>query len=291
MRHSVLALIAFLLLHTSAFAAYPYDSVCQIMVKARSGFYNGGSASLVAVSDKQALLLTCGHVCVTSGSEVRILWPGTGEEMVGRVLKVGKGLDIAICICPRPKGLRPIPVAYPNVITSGVITNAGFPGVTGTLEWQQGKLLGINYSDIYYSCRPIPGMSGGCTFDQYGNQIGVIVAYGRDRGFSTSGKGMANFLADYMINHKVKQWSTGKVQEKEKLPPLPAESMIRAPKDYAEFQKILKEDYGVKQEPVAEGSGGAELKGAAMLEPAQKAGRQHIKKSRGFHRRIFRRRR
>ena len=293
MKRFLLVLAIFFSAYTGTFAAYPYDSVCEILVKARQG-YNGGSASLVAVSETQALLLTCEHVCEEAGKEVKILWPATGEKMVGRVLKVGRGLDIAICICPRPKDLRPIPVAYPNIITSGVITNAGFPGVTGTLEWQQGKLQGIDYDQIYYSCRPIPGMSGGATFDQYGNIIGVIVAYGREHGFSTSGKAMAIFLADYMINHKVVDWSPGKVQEEVLLDPPPAEDMIRAPKDYEEFHKIMEEDYEIKQQPIPQldtAADDTELKKAATLEVREKRVRKSATGRRSFRRRLFRRRR
>lgn len=297
MKRFLLVLAIFFSAYTGTFAAYPYDSVCQIAVKAMKG-YNCGSASLVAVSEKHALLLSCQHVCGKSGNEVQVLWPATGETCLGRVLKVGargfdgRHLDIAICICPRPKGLRPIPVAYPNSVTSGTLTNAGFPGCTGTLEWQQGTLNGIDYDQIYYSCRPIPGMSGGVTFDQWGNQVGVVVAYGRQYGFSTSGKAMAHFLADYMINHKVKKWSPGEVQEKVMLEAPPTEDMIRTPKDFEEFKEILAEDYKIIVEPMLEPAAeDTELKEAATLEVREKRVRKSVTGRRSFRRRLFRRRR
>ncbi len=188
-------------------AAYPYDSVCEILFDAGPD-YNGGSASLIAVSDTEALLLTCRHVAESVGGTVEIHWAATGEMSTGRVVAVGKRQDIALCICPRPKGLYPIPITLPSLETSGKITNAGFPGLTGTLEWQTGNLTKTGDSTISYDCRPIPGMSGGVTFDQYGNQIGIIIQYWRGGGVSSSGPDMFSFIRGY-LKTKEAVWLAG----------------------------------------------------------------------------------
>lgn len=199
-----------LIVPSFADAAYPYDSIAEILFDRGDEFneYNGGSASLIAVSDTEALLLTCSHVAEEVGGEIRVHWAATGEMSVGRVVATGGRQDIALCICPRPKGLYPIPLTLAGLYSSGRITNAGFPGLTGTLEWQTGELTAVRDSTIVYDCRPIPGMSGGVTFDQYGNQIGVIIQYGARGGVSSSGPDMFLFVRGYLQEHKA-VWLAG----------------------------------------------------------------------------------
>ena len=180
---------------SACFAAYPYDSVAELMVK-HGNHYNGGSGTLIAVSETQGLILTCKHVVEATGNTVKIHWSATGEISTGKVIKVGRNQDIALIVCPRPKGIRPVPVVLPITNRSGPITNAGYPGVKGVIEWQQGNIRSLTDTQLFYTCRPIPGMSGGATFDRHGNLVGVITHYQNNGGISSSGVEMIRFILD-----------------------------------------------------------------------------------------------
>lgn len=226
----------------TALAAYPYDSICEILVPEASG-YSGGSATLIAVSDTQALLLTAQHVVSRPGKSVKISWPATGAHSKGKVIRIApNGLDAALILCPRPDGLRPVPVAPIDPCKSEYIVNAGFPGITGTLEWQAGKVTDLTKVDLRYSCRPIPGMSGGCTFDQYGNLVGIIQYYSREGGGSTSGVAMLTFLRDYILENTV-AWEADYPQRETFLEQGTPESQIVAPSAWNEFIVYLYEEY------------------------------------------------
>lgn len=235
MRQFFLSIAITLTLVVNLFAAYPYDSVAEITTPHRGG-HNGGSCTLIAVSETKALVLSCQHVVLAAGKPVEISWRATGEVTQGTVIAVGaNGLDIALCITDRPKDLRPVPLARANKDSSGVITNAGYPGLTGTLEWQQGDIQEIDDDELYYSCRPIPGMSGGATFDKYGNLIGVIVAYTMDGGISTSGADMTAFLQPY-VNGKTSAWVIEPLIFPDLIVEAPSETKIDAPQDFRAFE-------------------------------------------------------
>lgn len=231
---AIIAVIAIVALSAAySCAAYPYDSICEILVE--SGTYpngdiryNGGTASLVAVAEDQALLLTCKHVAIWPGKAVLINWAATGEEGLGKVIAVGRNQDIAMVICPRPKGLRPIPIARASKVESGRITNVGFPGVTGSLEWQTGLIKEVTRFELIYNCRPIPGMSGGVTFDQFGNQIGVITFYHKFRpsGGSSSGPEMIKFIKSVQRRYQPRVPVVWEPKPKKSDTPLPIASPI-----------------------------------------------------------------
>jgi len=233
-----LATIALLLLPTNLLAAYPYDSVAEVLVES-GNHYNGGSATLIAVSGDQALILSCKHVAEEAGRDIEVHWAATGEQSKGKVLLVGEDQDIAMCICPRPKGIRPVPVTSAGV--GQYIVNAGFPGLTGTLEWQQGKILTTGVSEMTYTCRPIPGMSGGATFDRYGNQVGVIIAYSLDCGISSAGDDMRSFINHFVQTSDV-TWQFPALG-KELITCGPASQDVNAPEDFAEFLNFLYDRY------------------------------------------------
>jgi len=237
MRPFILTLI-FLLSPGLGWAAYPYDSVCEITAPTRDLTKNsGGSATLVAVSPDKALLLTCQHVVLFKDNTVQVTWTATGEQSEGVVVAVGAdGLDVALVVCPRPKDIRPVPMARPYLTMSGRITNVGYAGHRGILEWQTGKLNSIGYSSIKYSCRPVPGMSGGATFDQYGNLIGVIISYSRYGGRSTSGVAFLKFLRGYDAKE---DWKAAIPAFKDPIPGGQEEHEISAPKDWAEYRMFL----------------------------------------------------
>jgi hypothetical protein len=239
MKRFILAILLLLCSCVSAIAAYPYDSICEVRV-GRSG----GSGTLIAVSETQALILSCQHVAETPGMSVQINWAATGETSDGKVLAIGaNGLDIAIIICPRPTGLQPVPITLPSWASTKKIINAGFPGLTGTLEWQTGKVVAISTDELRYSCRPIPGMSGGATLDQHGNLVGVITRYGPRYGLSTSGTDMMSFVGRFMKNTTVKTWKSGIIDYSEEVPDGPEATTINAPENYYEFEQFIWEKY------------------------------------------------
>lgn len=247
MKRFFLSAVLSLYICASAFAAYPYDSICQV-ISGRSG----GSATLVAVSDTHALLLTCQHVVHKAGNNVYIHFTSTGEKLHGIVVEVGKnGFDIALVLCPRPKGLRPVPVTLPNWRDTGCITNAGYPGLTGTLEWQTGELRSLGTDVMTYTCRPIPGMSGGATFDQYGNLVGVITRYARRFGQSSSGPDMINFLSKYVQETKPSSFKSSFPSYQDPVPAGPPETLIITPEPYAEWLPFIWEKYNI-QPPLEE---------------------------------------
>lgn len=276
-------------------AAFPYSSVCEILVESGNG-YAGGSATLIAVSEDQALLLTCEHVALEAGKEVKINWASLGQLSTGKVLLVGVGQDIAMCICPRPPGLRPVAVKAP--VLGGVIVNAGFPGITGTLEWQVGTVTEITETEVTYTCRPIPGMSGGATFDSHGNLVGVITHYGWDSGGSASGSKMIEFVNKFMATTDV-QWCQGVEEVDTAIEVAPAEDKINAPEPYFEFVEFIYTEYtgpdtpwspllGPKPEPIVEEPEVVSPPVVETFRKSYKARPRSTRKPRG--RRLFRRR-
>ena len=219
----------------SSWAAYPYSSVAEILVEVGNG-YNGGSATLVAVSKSHALLLTAQHVVVRKGKTVHIRWPETQEQLVGEVVRIGQGQDIALIMCPRPKNLYPVPVILPVIRESGPITNAGFPGSEGVLKWQQGEIISLSDTVLTYTCKPISGMSGGATFDKYGNLIGVITHYSLRGGGSASGVKMMEFLRR---NYASTEWWEVGVESTEETPAsaLPDDFLFEAPDGFYDLDE------------------------------------------------------
>ncbi len=236
-----LLLTIILILPSTGWAAvqYPYSAVCEIAVEENGG-YNGGSATLIAVSDDQALLLTCWHVVVKADNVVHIHWSATGEVSKGRVLKVDSEQDIAMVICPRPQGLRPVPVTLPDKQTSGTLTNVGFPGLSGYPEWQQGTIKSLDNQRLYYTCRPVPGMSGGCTFDQWGNQVGVITHYQVDGGISASGVDMITFVGQFVPSSVGVSWDVPVAQTEVPIADVVVHKKNEAPQEeYVDFEDYV----------------------------------------------------
>lgn len=212
----------FSLICSVSLAAYPYDAVCEIDVeKPRSRRTIGGSGTIIAVSETLALVLSCKHVIRAPGRRVKAYWPNAiivhhkngltirsqGFTSYGISIDVGDNQDIAAFITQRPPDIRPVRVRLPHV-DNGPFTNVGFPSGRGGLEWQQGKFGSLNHSEFRYDvARPAPGMSGGATFDRFGNLVGVIVRYGKSGGVSTSGREMLEFVEKF---RKKSGWQVGR---------------------------------------------------------------------------------
>ena len=161
-------------------SAQRLQAVVRVGCRYRRGqkeFTDWGSGTIIVVSETQVLVLSCKHVIRRPGRYVKAYWPNVpgGFTSYGWSIDVGGTQDIAAFITQRPPGVRPVRVQLPR-IDSGPFTNVGFPSGGAGLEWQQGKFGSLSHSEFYYTvARPVPGMSGGATFDRFGNLVGVIV--------------------------------------------------------------------------------------------------------------------
>jgi hypothetical protein len=179
--------------------------VAEIAVK-KGARFNGGSATLIAVSETQGLLLTCQHVVLAKDKEVFIRYRN-GTKSRGKVYSLApNGLDAALVICPRPEGINPVPVVQPSSNSGQTIINCGYPGNDHVLRWQRGTTTSQNSVELRYDVRPIPGMSGGATFDEYGNLIAVVQFYNRRGGGSTGGSGLRSYLAAFIKSNAKVAW-------------------------------------------------------------------------------------
>ena len=279
-----LLVLALLIPCSTSWAVWPYDSVCEITADAEDGNV-GGSATLIAVSETQALILTCKHVVMHVDNHIMVYWAVTGERTIGRVVAVGTG-DIAMCLCPRPKGLRPVPVRMPELSCGQFIVNVGFPDHQGVMEWQTGTTTGVDWNVLEYTCRPIPGMSGGATFDQYGNLVGVIQYYYRNGGGSTSSISMMDFVEQFVKTAEA-AWTVPESQVTVDLESTPPEvNKIDVPEDWPGFQRYIAEMLG-EDVPKVEA---APIPDVAEVSPAPTDKKKRYNKPPRRRRRFFRRR-
>ncbi len=215
-------------------AAHPYDSVAEIAVK-KGGRFNGGSATLIAVSPTQALLLTCQHVVLKKDKEVYIRYRN-GTKSRGTVYSLApNGLDAALVICPRPEGIAPVPVVAPGSNSGQIIVNCGYPGNDHVLRWQKGKTTGQDSTTLRFDVRPIPGMSGGATFDEYGNLVAVVQFYNRRGGGSTGGTALRAYLAAFIKANVDVAWGGPQEPSDTMLVRVEEGNMDDAPDEFSEW--------------------------------------------------------
>ena len=215
-------------------AAHPYDSVAEIAVKKGTRF-NGGSATLIAVSETQGLLLTCQHVVLTKDREVWIRFRGE-LRCKGKVYSLApNGLDAALVICPRPEGIQPVPVVALDPAVGRTIVNAGYPGDDHVLRWQSGTTTSESDTTLRYNVRPIPGMSGGPTFDEYGNLVAVVQFYNRKGGGSTGGRALRAYLADFIKKNAKVAWGGPANPSETKFELVAEGSMEDAPEEFSDW--------------------------------------------------------
>lgn len=154
-----------------------YQAVCRLNVPGGTG-----SGTLIAVRGNRALVLSCRHVCRNVGDMVFCSWIG-GQITVGYIVHViprrhyGVNIefdtDLALVVCQRPKGIRPIKIARYKAY------NSPFTAV----GWRKGQLRVANCRTARYQsngliltdCPFISGMSGGALFDRRGRLIAVAV--------------------------------------------------------------------------------------------------------------------
>ena len=175
---------------------HPWSAACQVMVHLRAGLANGGSGTLIGVTENEALVLTVKHVAERVGQTATCAWNGT--KCHGYVLATSPTADLALILVQRPPGIQPVAVASATP-TTGPFYMAGFPGYDRyTLRYQRGDYIEHDHDTLVVTCRPEKGMSGGPTFDRYGRVVGAVSAYGLKEGYAGDGDALKALLEPYL---------------------------------------------------------------------------------------------
>lgn len=199
---AIAALVTSSLVYTSTPEApkqvgYPFTSAARVNVQMRF-FANGGTGTLIAKNETQAIVLTVKHVAERVGLPAKCTWGN--ETCNGRVLAVHPHADLALLIVNAPKTVEPVPVALP-ADGNDPFYLCGYPGYDRqTLRWQAGNFLELDGETLTVDCMPEEGMSGGPAFDQNGRVIGAVSAYSPTtrEGFCGSGRALVELLYPYM---------------------------------------------------------------------------------------------
>ena len=176
----VLALLILLLCSSgSAPVSCNFEPSAQFKATCRIRVGGGqGSGTLIAVSDDEALVLSCRHVGQSVNAIAQLEWPSAvDQKTTGRVLANVAGTtynnDLSLFICDRPNGIEPVRMAKfdPN---NGPWTAVGFKSdqcyeAIGDVASEKDGLVTVN-------CPWTQGMSGCGLFDKYGCIVAVIVA-------------------------------------------------------------------------------------------------------------------
>jgi len=139
----------------------------------------GGSGTLVGVAGDAALVLTCRHVTEREGYACELFWRN-GEKTNGWVASVPAPVqgnefsnDLALVICERPKGVKPVPVVKFNP-DDGPFYSIGYR--RGELLMAVSRTAKEPGDGLIRMSAPIlPGLSGGLTCNRFGQQVGVCV--------------------------------------------------------------------------------------------------------------------
>lgn len=174
----------------------PWCAACKVTVNLRAGFGNGGSGTLIGVTQNEALVLTVQHVAEKVGQTATCEFGG--QKVHGYVLATHPTADLALILVQRPVGINPVPVAHATS-ANGPYVMAGYPGYDrNTLRFQTGNYVDQDSDTLVITCRPEKGMSGGPTFDRYGRVVGAVSAYGLQYGYAGDGDALQELVRPYL---------------------------------------------------------------------------------------------
>lgn len=150
----------------------PYTAVCQIRVSGGQG-----SGTLIAISDDEALVLSCRHVAESVDAAAKFEWLGvTGQITAGRAIAVVPGQtfnnDLSLFVTSIPDGVKPVRIAKFDPENGpwrcvGYRDGQMYEAVADEAEEKDGL--------ITFNSPWIQGQSGGPCFDKNNCIVGVIV--------------------------------------------------------------------------------------------------------------------
>ena len=172
----------------------PYRSVAEIRMPRWTG-----SGTLVATSGGKGLVLSCRHVNPRVGMRARVRWLGVGAETIGVVVKVvrgrGFGTDLALLVTDIPGGVLPRTVAAFDP-QNGPWRSVGYRD--SRLLEATAERVDVRGNLLYLNSPYLGGMSGGPTFDRFGQVVAVVVASNGDTvGVSVDGEALHDMLREF----------------------------------------------------------------------------------------------
>ena len=150
----------------------PYSSIAQIKVGGGQG-----SGTLIAISDDEALVLSCRHVAESVDAAAKFEWLGVaGQITTGRAIAVVPGQtfnnDLSLFVTSIPDGAKPVLIAKFDPEN----------GPWRCVGWRGGQMyeavadVGEEKDGLITFNSPwIQGQSGGPCFDKNNCIVGVIV--------------------------------------------------------------------------------------------------------------------
>lgn len=193
-RQVISVLGAILLLASSAFGAWPHDTVCSVFCpfqqKHEDGSIgSGGSATLLAIDAKSGhgFLLSAWHIYDEPDQDrntILVKFP-TQKNKVWQAKILGKNEKydlVALDIKDAPKLKLPAAIIEGRQ-QDGPFTAVGYPyNANNELRWVSGKFIGYPHggesssqSSMLWTTNPvISGYSGGARFNRYGEYVGLI---------------------------------------------------------------------------------------------------------------------
>jgi S1-C subfamily serine protease len=155
----------------------PYRAVVDIKMPQHQG-----SGVMIAKNKKQALILSCRHVCNRVGARTVLRWRWAGGQVTeGYVLYVHPGddfhNDLALVVGGVPRGVDPVEVE--------LVDSADGPWVGAGFRQEQMRLFtadrfAVKSGRIHtFQGAAVSGMSGGPLFNRRGAVVGVVVASDR----------------------------------------------------------------------------------------------------------------
>ena len=177
--------------------SHPWAAACKVTVNLRAGLANGGSGTLIGVTENEALVLTVSHVAERVGQTATCQF--SDQKVHGYVLATHPTADLALILIERPDGVNPVVVANANR-DSGPFYLVGYPGYDrDTMRYQIGEYVDHDKETLVVTSRPEKGQSGGPAFNRYGQVVGAISAYGPRYGYVADGAALRELVGPYLV--------------------------------------------------------------------------------------------
>lgn len=205
------ALLLSLVLAAQAWAAWPYDAVCDLQNETPQYFpdgsrgYPGGSGTLIGVSDRTGLILSCAHAFENGGRTAKISFASARGEWRGRVIGLEPQNDLSMLVIDSPPDIA-TPMVRAAKPEDGPFVCVGYPWYGRDRQhWTAGECIGLTAdSRIHVRCSVQSGYSGGALFNKHGEICGVVCGMTgpnrdqMDRAYCPSGEALLRFVGRWM---------------------------------------------------------------------------------------------